>query len=84
MNVQDKSDTAISGALMVRLRNSTILKYLVSVRKPDTVSYPKLIAEIHCHIDAKRASNLEASKLSQDIRFGGGKRKLDSQVEAFK
>ena len=63
MNVQDISDAAASAAPMARLRNSTILKYLVSVGKPDTVSYPELIIEIHHHIDAEKASNLEASKL---------------------
>ncbi|KAL5562775.1 hypothetical protein UlMin_032522 [Ulmus minor] len=80
MNVQDRSDAAASGALMAGLRNSTVLKYLVSVGKPDTVSYPELITEIHRHIDAEKASNLDASKLSQDILLGGGKRKMDSQV----
>ncbi|KAL5537655.1 hypothetical protein UlMin_045801 [Ulmus minor] len=80
MNVQDRSDAAASGALMAGLRNSTVLKYLVSVGKPDTVSYPELITEIRRHIDAEKASNLDASKLSQDILLGGGKRKMDSQV----
>ncbi|KAL5538453.1 hypothetical protein UlMin_044111 [Ulmus minor] len=65
---------------MARLRNSTVLKNLVSVGKPDTVSYPELITEIRRHIDAEKASNLDASKLSQDILLGGGKRKMDSQV----
>lgn len=65
------------------LRNSTVLKYLVLVGKPDTVSYPELIAEIHRHIVAEKAF-LEASKLSQDILLEGGKKKLDSQVEALK
>ncbi|KAL5576345.1 hypothetical protein UlMin_018044 [Ulmus minor] len=81
MNVQDRSDAAASGALMAGLRNSTVLKYLVSVGKPDTVSYPELITETRRHIDAEKASNLDASKLSQDILLGGGKRKMDSQVE---
>ncbi|KAL5544988.1 hypothetical protein UlMin_008772 [Ulmus minor] len=80
MNVQDRSDAAASGALMAGLRNSTVLKYLVLVGKPDTVSYPELITEIRRHIDAEKASNLDASKLSQDILLGGGKRKMDSQV----
>ena len=80
MNIQDRSDGAASGALMAGLRNSTVLKYLVSVGKPDTVSYPKLITKIRRHIDAEKASNLDASKLSQDILLGGGKRKMDSQV----
>ncbi|KAL5542557.1 hypothetical protein UlMin_010267 [Ulmus minor] len=71
MNVQDRSDAAASGALMVGLRNSTVLKYLVSVGKPDTMSYPELITEIRRHIDAEKASNLDASKLSQDILLGG-------------
>ena len=80
MNVQDRSDAAASGALMARLRNSTVLKYLVSVGKPDTVSYPELINEIRRHIDAEKATHLDASKFSQDILLGGGKRKMDSQV----
>ncbi|KAL5573118.1 hypothetical protein UlMin_022715 [Ulmus minor] len=80
MNVQDRSDVAASGALMAGLRNLTVLKYLVSVRKPDTMSYPELINEIRRHIDAEKASNLVASKLSQDILLGGGKRKMDLQV----
>ncbi|KAL5571187.1 hypothetical protein UlMin_020784 [Ulmus minor] len=65
---------------MAGLRNSTVLKYKVSVGKPDTVSYSELIIEIRRHIDAEKASNLDASKLSQDILLGGGKRKMDSQV----
>ncbi|KAL5569919.1 hypothetical protein UlMin_026494 [Ulmus minor] len=84
MNVQDRSDAAASGALMAGLRNSTVLKYLVSVEKPNTVSYPELINEIRRHINAEKASNLEASKLSQDVLLGGGKRKLNSQVGASK
>ena len=84
MNVQDRSDAATSRALMVGLRNSTILKYLVSVGKPNAVSYPELIAEIRRHIDAEKASNLKASKLSQYILLRWGKRKQDSKVEAFK
>ncbi|KAL5571243.1 hypothetical protein UlMin_020840 [Ulmus minor] len=66
---------------MAGLRNSTVLKYLVSIGKPDMVSYPELITEIRRHIDAEKASNLDASKLSQDILLGGGKRKMDSQAE---
>ena len=84
MNVQDRSDVAASGALMAGLRNSTVLKYLVSVGKPNTVSYPELIDEIRRHINAEKASNLEASKLGQDVLLGGGKRKLNSQVETSK
>lgn len=78
MNVQDRSDAAISGTMMAGLRNSTILKYLVSVGKPDTVSYPELINEIRRYIDAEKASNLDVSKLSQDILLSGGKIKMDS------
>ena len=78
MNVQDKSDVVASKALMAGLRNSTVLKYLVSVGKPDMVSYLELITDIRCHIDAEKTSNLEASKLSQYILFDGGKRKMDS------
>ena len=84
MNVQNRSDVAGSGALMAGLRNSTVLKYLVSVGKPNTVSYPELINEICHHINAEKASNLEASKLSQDVLLEGGKRKLNSQVVTSK
>ena len=84
MNVQDKSNAIASEALMVGLRNSTVINYLVSVRKPDTISYPKLITEICHHIDVEKTSNLEASKLSQDILLSRGKRKMDSQVGPFK
>ena len=84
MNVQDRNDTVANRALMAGLWNSTVLNYLVSVGKPNAVSYPELIAKIRHHIDAEKTSNLEASKLSQDILLGGGKRKHDSQVEAFK
>ena len=84
MNVQDRSNAAASGALMARLRNSTVFKYLVSIGKPNTVSYPELIDEIHCHINAEKASNLEASKLSQDMLLGGRKRKLNSHVRTSK
>ena len=78
MNVKDKSDAAASGALMVGLRNSTVLKYFLSVGKPDTVSYPELIAEIRRHIDVEKASDLEASKLNEYILLGERKRKQDS------
>lgn len=81
MNVQNRSDAAASRALVAGLRNSTVLKYLVSVGKPDTVSYPELISEIRRHIDAEKVSNLEANKLSQDGLLGEGKRKIESQVE---
>ena len=74
------SDAAASGPLMARLKNSTILKYLVSVGKLDTVSYPELITEICRHIDVEKTSNLEASKLSQYILLGRGERNLDSQA----
>lgn len=84
MNVQDRSDDVASEAFMAGLRSSTIIKYLVSVGRPHTVSYPELIADIRRHIDAKKTSNLEASKIIQDKLLGGGKRKQDYQVEAFK
>ena len=70
MNVQDRSDFAASGALMARLRSTTILKYMVFICKPYMVSYLELITEIHRHIDAAKTSNLEDSKLSQDILIG--------------
>ena len=59
MNVQDRSDVTASRALMARLRNSIVFKYLLYVGKPDTVSYPEMIAMIRHHIETKKAYNLE-------------------------
>ncbi|KAL5557551.1 hypothetical protein UlMin_039787 [Ulmus minor] len=47
------------------------------------VSYPELISEVRRHIQAEKTSDLEASKLSQDILLGG-KRKIDSQAGSSK
>ncbi len=54
---------------MAGLRNSTMLKYMVSIS--ENATYPELIAEIHHHIEAENTSNLEASKLSQEVLLGG-------------
>ncbi|KAL5564906.1 hypothetical protein UlMin_028070 [Ulmus minor] len=59
---------------------SYLTRFVKEEMNPDTMSYPELITEIRRHIDAEKASNLDASKLSQDILLGGGKRKMDSQV----
>ncbi|KAL5556087.1 hypothetical protein UlMin_038323 [Ulmus minor] len=56
--------------------NETMESYLTRFVKEEM----NLITEIRHHIDAEKASNLNASKLSQDILLGGGKRKMDSQV----
>ena len=68
MNVQDRSDATVSGTLMVGLRSATILKYLVFVGEIATY---ELITKIPHHIEAKKTSNLEARKLSQDILLRG-------------
>ena len=62
---------------MAGLRNSTMLKYMVSIS--ENVTYPELIIEIRRHIEAEKTSNLKASKLSQEVLLGG-KHKLDAQV----
>ena len=62
MNVEDRNDSTACGALMARLRNATVLKYMISIK--DDISYPELIIEINCHVQAERTSDLEASKLS--------------------
>lgn len=59
------------------LRNSTILKYLVLVGKLDIVSLSKLIIEICCHIDTKKASHLEAIKLNKDVLLSVEKTTID-------
>ena len=77
MNVKYRNDTTACEALMAGLRNATILKYMISIE--DNISYHELITEIRCHIQAKRTSDLEASKLNHDILLEG-KCKLDSQA----
>ncbi|KAL5550025.1 hypothetical protein UlMin_000201 [Ulmus minor] len=54
---------------------------MVSIK--EDVSYPELISEVRRHIQAEKTSDLEASKLSQDILLGG-KRKIDSQAGSSK
>ncbi|KAL5549353.1 hypothetical protein UlMin_004584 [Ulmus minor] len=66
---------------MAGLRSATVLKYMVSIK--EDVSYPELISEVRLHIQAEKTSDLEASKLSQDILLGG-KRKIDSQAGSSK
>ena len=75
MNVHDLSDAAMMRALMAGLRNSTMLKYMVSTS--ENAVYPELIIEICHHIEAEKTSNLDASKLSQEVPLGG-KHKLDA------
>ncbi|KAL5544419.1 hypothetical protein UlMin_008203 [Ulmus minor] len=81
MSVKDRNDSTACGALMAGLRSATVLKYMVSIK--EDVSYPELISEVRRHIQAEKTSDLEASKLSQDI-FLGGKRKIDSQAGSSK
>ncbi|KAL5553184.1 hypothetical protein UlMin_040585 [Ulmus minor] len=81
MSVKDRNDSTACGALMAGLRSATVLKYMVSIKKD--VSYPELISEVRRHIQAEKTSDLEASKLSQDILLGG-KRQIDSQAGSSK
>ncbi|KAL5560031.1 hypothetical protein UlMin_036242 [Ulmus minor] len=81
MSVKDRNDSTACGALMAGLRSATVLKYMVSIK--EDVSYPELISEVRRHIQAEKTSDLEASKLSQDILLGG-KRKIDSQAGSSK
>ena len=74
MSVKERNDSTACEALMARLRNATVLKYMISVK--DNISYLELIIEILYHVQAERTSNLKASKLSQDILLGG-KHRLD-------
>ncbi|KAL5577820.1 hypothetical protein UlMin_019519 [Ulmus minor] len=77
MGVKDRNDSTACGVLLAGLRSATILKYMISIK--EDISYPELISEIRRHIQAEKTSDLEASKLSQDILLGG-KRKIDSQA----
>ncbi|KAL5555515.1 hypothetical protein UlMin_037751 [Ulmus minor] len=81
MSVKDRNDSTACGALMAGLRSATVRKYMVSIK--EDVSYPKLISEVRRHIQAEKTSDLEASKLSQDILLGG-KRKIDFQAGSSK
>ncbi|KAL5539149.1 hypothetical protein UlMin_045481 [Ulmus minor] len=81
MSVKDRNDSTACGALMVGLRSATVLKYMVSIK--EDISYPKLISEVRRHIQAEKTSDLEVSKLIQDI-FLGGKRKIDFQAGSSK
>ncbi|KAL5547083.1 hypothetical protein UlMin_006770 [Ulmus minor] len=81
MSVKDRNDSTACGALMAGLRSATVLKYMVSIK--EDISYPELISEVRRHIQAEKTSDLEASKLSQDILLGG-KRKIDFQAGSSK
>ncbi|KAL5566572.1 hypothetical protein UlMin_029736 [Ulmus minor] len=81
MSVKDRNDSTACGALMAGLRSATVLKYMVSIK--EDMSYPELISEVRHHIQAEKTSDLEASKLSQDILLGG-KRKIDFQAGSSK
>ncbi|KAL5553983.1 hypothetical protein UlMin_041384 [Ulmus minor] len=81
MSVKNRNDSTACGALMAGLRSATVLKYMVSIK--EDVSYPELISEVRRHIQAEKTSDLEASKLSQDIILGG-KHKIDSQAGSSK
>ena len=60
MKVKDCNDSTACGAFMAKLGSSTVLNYMVSIRKDFT--YPELIIEIHRHVQAKNTSDLEANK----------------------
>ena len=77
MSAKDCNDSTAYGAFMASLKSTTVLKYIVSVK--EDISYLELITKIRCHIQAEKTSDLEASKLSQNILLGG-KRKIDSQA----
>ncbi|KAL5583362.1 hypothetical protein UlMin_015804 [Ulmus minor] len=77
MSVKDRNDSTACGSLIAGLRSVTVLKYMISVK--EDISYPELISEVRCHIQAEKTSDLEVSKLSQDFLLGG-KRKIDSQA----
>ncbi|KAL5540826.1 hypothetical protein UlMin_043796 [Ulmus minor] len=81
MSVKDRNDSTACGALMAGLRSATVLKYMVSIK--EDISYPELISKVRRHIQAEKTSDLEASKLSQDILLGG-KRKIDFQAGSSK
>ena len=66
---------------MAGLRSAIVLKYMISIK--EDISYPELIIEIHCHTQAKKTSDLKASKLNQDILLGG-KHKINSQAGSSK
>ena len=66
---------------MAGLWSAIVLKYIVYMSKK--VTYPELIAKICCHIEDEKTSNLKASKLSQDILFGG-KYNLDTKMNTPK
>ena len=79
--MKDRNDSTACGALMAGLRSATVLKYMVSIK--EDMSYPELILEVRRHIQAEKTSDLEASKLSQDILLGG-KSKIDFQAGSSK
>ena len=67
MNVRDQSDAITSGAFMANLKNSTMLKYMVSVS--ENATYPEFIIEICRRIEIEKTSNLEANKNSVKTSF---------------
>ena len=46
---------------MAELKSTTVLKYMVSIRKD--LIYPECITEICCHVQDKKTFDLEARKL---------------------
>ena len=61
MSIKDQNDATTCGALMVGLRNETVLKYMVFIK--DNISYPELITKICNYVQVERTSDLEAIKL---------------------
>ena len=81
MSVKDYNNSTACGVLMAGLRSAIVLKYMVSIK--EDISYPELISEFRCHVQAEKTSDLEASKLSQDILLGG-KHKINFQAGSSK
>ena len=52
MSFKDRNASTTCGVLMVGLRSTAILKYMVSVE--EDIAYLELITKIHCHIQAKK------------------------------
>ena len=62
MSIKNRNNSTFYGVLMASFRSTTVLKYMILVKKD--IYYPELITEIRRHVQAEKTSNLEASKLS--------------------
>ncbi|KAL5559578.1 hypothetical protein UlMin_035789 [Ulmus minor] len=65
MTIDNLNEATTRTHLMNGLREGTILKYLISMKRPTT--YANLTTKIRQHINAEKAVALEVSKLSQDL-----------------